>query len=73
LRTDLQRFTRLLSAIYEEDFLGFSVWVRMPTRHADGDESLLVGMHQHKGELYSLDADIGRSYDAVSQAVSSSL
>ena len=58
--------TALLSAIYEEDFLGFSYGFR-PRRGAhDALDALCVGIHSKKVS-FILDADIRSFFDEISQ------
>jgi RNA-directed DNA polymerase len=57
----------LLSAIYEEDFLGFSYGFRPKRGQHDALDALDVGINSTKVN-YILDADIAGFFDAVDQA-----
>src|SRR5215203_1844766 len=56
----------LLSAIYEEDFLGFSYGFRPGRGTHDALDALCVGMHSKKVS-FILDADIRSFFDEISQ------
>src|SRR5246127_4145100 len=56
----------LLSAIYEEDFLGFSYGFRPGRGTHDALDALCVGIHSRKMS-WILDADIRSFFDTVSQ------
>ena len=56
----------VLSAIYEEDFLGFSYGFRPGRGPHDALDALVVGISSTKVN-YILDADIAGFFDAVSQ------
>jgi RNA-directed DNA polymerase len=58
--------TALLSAIYEEDFLGFSYGFRPGRGAHDALDALCVGIHSKKVS-YILDADIRSFFDEISQ------
>jgi group II intron reverse transcriptase/maturase len=63
----VQRATAaVLSAIYEEDFLGFSYGFRPGRGTHDAMDALLVGITSTKVN-WILDADIGSFFDTVSQ------
>ena len=63
----VQRATvAVLSAIYEEDFLGFSYGFRPKRGPHDALDALVVGISSTRVN-YILDADIGSFFDAVSQ------
>ena len=63
----VQRATvAVLSAIYEEDFLGFSYGFRPKRGPHDALDALVVGISSTKVN-HILDADIGSFFDAVSQ------
>src|SRR5215208_6683447 len=63
----VQRATAaVLSAIYEEDFLGFSYGFRPRRSQHDALDALVVGISSTKVN-YILDADIRSFFDAVSQ------
>jgi RNA-directed DNA polymerase len=63
----VQRATvALLSAIYEEDFLGFSYGFRPKRSQHDALDALIVGITSKKVN-YILDADIRSYFDSVSQ------
>ena len=63
----VQRATvAVLSAIYEEDFLGFSYGFRPKRGQHDALDALVVGISSTRVN-YILDADIGSFFDAVSQ------
>src|SRR5690348_13743805 len=57
----------LLSAIYEEDFLGFSYGFRHGRGTHDALDALCVGIHSKKVS-FILDADIRSFFDEISQA-----
>jgi RNA-directed DNA polymerase len=56
----------LLSAIYEEDFLGFSYGFRPGRGAHDAMDALCVGIHSKKVS-FVLDADIRSLLDTISQ------
>lgn len=56
----------LLSAIYEEDFLGFSYGFRPGRGTHDALDALSVGMHSKKVS-FILDADIRSFFDKINQ------
>jgi len=58
--------TALLSAIYEEDFLGFSYGFRPGRGAHDALDALCVGIHSKKVS-FILDADIRSFFDEISQ------
>ena len=58
--------TALLSAIYEEDFLGFSYGFRPGRGAHDALDALCVGIHGKKVS-FILDADIRSFFDEISQ------
>src|SRR5216683_3261304 len=58
--------TALLSAIYEEDFLGFSYGFRPGRGAHDALDALCVGIHSKKVSVI-LDADIRSFFDEISQ------
>src|ERR1700678_3337817 len=63
----VQRATAaVLSAIHEEDFLGFSYGLRSKRRHHDALDALVVGITSTKVN-WILDADIRSFFDTVSQ------
>src|SRR5213080_3063544 len=59
--------TALLSAIYEEDFLGFSYGFRPGRGAHDALDALCVGIHSKKVS-FILDADIRSFFDEISQS-----
>jgi RNA-directed DNA polymerase len=64
----VQRATlRVLNAIYEEDFLGFSYGFRPGRSQHDALDALVVAIKTHKVN-FILDADIRSFFDEVSQA-----
>src|SRR3954465_402649 len=65
----LQRATTaMLSAIYEEDFLGFSYGFRPGRSQHDALDALMVGIRETKGVSWIIDADIQSFFDTVSHA-----
>jgi hypothetical protein len=67
LRKIVQRATAaVLSAIYEEDFLGFSYGFRPGRSTHDAMDALLVGITSTKVN-WILDADIRSFFDTVNQ------
>ena len=58
--------TRVLNAIYEEDFLGFSYGLRPGRGPHDALDALMVGIASRKVN-WILDADIRSFFDTVSQ------
>ena len=64
----VQRATAaVLSAIYEEDFLGFSYGFRPQRSQHDAMDALVVGITSKKVN-HILDADLSRFFDSVSQS-----
>src|SRR6266480_780971 len=63
---DQRAVTALLSAIYEEDFLGFSYGFRPGRGAHDALDALCVGIHSKKVS-FILDADIRSFFDEISQ------
>ena len=62
----VQRATAVLSAIYEEDFLGFSYGFRPERSQHDALDALIVGISSKKVN-FILDADIRSFFTEVSQ------
>src|SRR5246500_2441411 len=57
----------VLSAIYEEDFLGFSYGFRPKRSQHDALDALMVGIRETEGVNWIIDADIRSFFDTVSQ------